>query len=141
MLLVKCYLYCEYMVKIVTMYGIEHYEKKKWESSHSLSLIIFFFWDLCCVLKYIFLLCFLVSLQQRNFHMNTWTFTIERTDKVGRSPLIFHVSKKIKRMQSFQVAEKDERMEEHRPVTLGLPMKNFRLDNIQTSSLSHELFF
>jgi len=34
-------------------------------------------------------------------------------------------------MQSFQVAEKDERMEEHRPVTLGRPMKKFRLHNIQ----------
>jgi hypothetical protein len=34
-------------------------------------------------------------------------------------------------MQSFQVAEKDERMEEHRPVTLGLLMKKFRLHNIQ----------
>jgi hypothetical protein len=30
--------------------------------------------------------------------------------------------RKIKRMQSFQVVEKDERMEEHRPATFGLLM-------------------
>lgn len=48
--------------------------------------------------------------------------------------MIFNVSKKIKRMQSFQVAEKDERMEEHRPMTLGQPMSR----KYQIASLSHD---